>query len=125
MNNLLSNIFIGIGLIFSLMGCIGLIRLPDIYNRLQAATKCVTLGACCILVSLVIRHGFNESGIKGLFAIPVLFFTSTVGAHSLIRGAHIFGIKLWEKSIIDDYEADGYGHGSNTENQKELRDEIS
>jgi multicomponent Na+:H+ antiporter subunit G len=125
MNNLISNIMIGIGLLFSLLGCLGLIRLPDIYNRLQAATKCVTLGACCIMISLVIRYGFNESGIKGLFAIPVLFFTSTVGAHALIRGSHIFGIKLWDKSIIDDYEADGYGSGSYPKNQNDTSDEIS
>jgi multicomponent Na+:H+ antiporter subunit G len=125
MNNIISNILIGIGLVFSLMGCLGLIRLPDIYNRLQAATKCVTLGACCILVSLVIRYGFSESGIKGLFAVPVLFFTSTVGAHSLIRGAHIFGIKLWKESIIDDYKADGYSQASDTDNLEENTDEIS
>jgi len=125
MNNLISNILMGIGLIFSLLGCLGLIRLPDIYNRLQAATKCVTLGACCILISLVIRYGFTESGIKGLLAVPVLFFTSTVGAHALIRGSHIFGIKLWDKSIIDDYEADGFGGGSDRKNIKETSDEIS
>jgi len=125
MNNLISNIIIGVGLLFSLLGCLGLIRLPDIYNRLQAATKCVTLGACCILISLVIRYGFSESGIKGLLAIPMLFFASTVGAHALIRGSHIFGIKLWTRSIIDDYRADGYGNGSDNKNQKETGYEIS
>jgi multicomponent Na+:H+ antiporter subunit G len=125
MNNLISNILMGIGLVFSLLGCLGLIRLPDIYNRLQAATKCVTLGACCILISLVIRYGFTESGLKGLLAVPILFFTSTVGAHALIRGSHIFGIKLWDKSIIDDYEADGLGGGSDQKNKKQISDEIS
>jgi multicomponent Na+:H+ antiporter subunit G len=125
MNNMISNIFIGIGLLFSFLGCLGLIRLPDIYNRLQAATKCVTLGACCILCCLVIRYGFTEPGIKGLLAVPVLFFTSTVGAHALIRGSHFFGIKLWEKSIIDEYEADGFGGGSNQKLKKETSDEIS
>ena len=125
MNKLIADIILGIGLLFSLLGSLGLIRLPDIYNRLQAATKCVTLGACCILLSLVVRYGFNESGIKGLLAIPILFFASTVGAHALIRGSHIFGIKLWDKSIIDDYAADGFGHSSDHKNQKDASDEIS
>jgi len=125
MNKMIADIILGVGLLFSLLGCLGLIRLPDIYNRLQAATKCVTLGACCILLSLVIRYGFNESGIKGLLAIPVLFFASTVGAHALIRGSHIFGIKLWEKSIVDDDEADGYVGGSKHKKQKDTSDEIS
>jgi multicomponent Na+:H+ antiporter subunit G len=125
MNEVISDIILGTGLLFSLLGCLGLIRLPDIYNRLQAATKCVTLGACCILISLVIRYGFTESGIKGLLAIPILFFASTVSAHALIRGSHIFGIKLWEKSIIDEYANDRKGGSSAQKIQKVSDDEIS
>ena len=106
MNELISNILIGIGLSVSFFGCLGLIRLPDIYNRLQSATKCVTLGACCILLSLVIRYGFNDIGIKALIAIPVLFFTSTSGAHALLKGSHISGFKMWEKTVVDHYRDD-------------------
>lgn len=114
MNELISNILIGIGLSFSFFGCIGLLRLPDIYNRLQSATKCVTLGTCCIMLSLVIRYGFNDIGVKGLLAIPVLFFTSTAGAHALLKGSHIFGIKMWEKSVVDHYSEDTLGKEEET-----------
>jgi multicomponent Na+:H+ antiporter subunit G len=106
MNELISNILIGIGLSFSFFGCLGLLRLPDIYNRLQSATKCVTLGTCCIMLSLVVRYGFNDIAIKGLIAIPVLFFTSTAGAHALLKGSHISGFKMWEKSVVDHYSDD-------------------
>ncbi|MBD3368007.1 MAG: Na+/H+ antiporter subunit G, partial [Candidatus Eisenbacteria bacterium] len=37
-------ILISVGVFFDLVGALGLLRLPDVYNRLQAATKCVTLG---------------------------------------------------------------------------------
>lgn len=93
-----------IGVTFDLFGCIGLIRLPDVYNRLQSATKCVTLGTCSILLGLFFRYGFTDVGIKALIAIPLLFFASTVGAHALIRGSHKFGIKMTDKSVIDDYK---------------------
>ena len=93
-----------IGVTFDLFGCIGLIRLPDIYNRLQSATKCVTLGTCSILLSLFFRYGFTEVGIKALVAIPLLFFAATVGAHALSRGSYKFGIKMTEKTIRDDYK---------------------
>jgi len=119
MNELISNILIGVGVIFSLLGCIGLIRLPDIYNRLQAATKCVTLGTCCIMLSLVIRYGFNDLGIKGLLAIPILFFTSTAGAHALLKGSLLSGFKLWEKSVIDHYDEDIISKGKTIEPEKE------
>jgi multicomponent Na+:H+ antiporter subunit G len=104
MNNMLTLILLCIGILFNLFGCIGLIRLPDVYNRLQAATKCVTLGTCSILIGVLFHFGFNDAGVKALIAIPILFFASTVSAHALIRGAYHFGIKLGEKSVRDDYK---------------------
>jgi multicomponent Na+:H+ antiporter subunit G len=104
MNNIISLIFITVGILFNLLGCIGIIRLPDTYNRLQAATKCVTLGCCSILLGVAFWFGFSDASAKALVAIPVLFFASTVGAHSLIRGMYHFGIKLGDKSVRDDYK---------------------
>jgi len=99
-----SIVLITVGIIFNLLGCIGIIRLPDTYNRLQAATKCVTLGTCSVLAGVFFHFGFTDAGIKALVAIPVLFFGSTVGAHALIRGTYRFGVKLGPKSIKDDYK---------------------
>ena len=104
MSDTISLILIIIGVVFDLFGCIGLIRLPDVYNRLQSATKSVTLGTCSILFGLFIKFGFSAIGIKALIAIPLLFFASTVAAHALIRGSYKFGIKLWDKTVIDDYK---------------------
>jgi multicomponent Na+:H+ antiporter subunit G len=101
---MISIIFIIIGILFNLLGCIGIIRLPDTYNRLQAATKCVTLGTCSILIGVLFHFGLSEGGVKALIAIPILFFSSTVAAHALIRGTYLFGIKLGEKSVKDDYK---------------------
>lgn len=97
-------IFIGIGVLFNIFGCIGLIRLPDVYNRLQAATKCVTLGCCSILTGVAIHFGFEDGGGKALLAIPVLFFTATVAAHALIRGTYHFGTKPDKRTVRDDYK---------------------
>jgi multicomponent Na+:H+ antiporter subunit G len=98
--------FIIIGVLFNAFGCIGLLRLPDVYNRLQAATKCVTLGTCGIMFGIFLLKGFNAVGVKALIAIPLIFLTSPVAAHALARGAHLFGVKLWPKSVCDRYEED-------------------
>ncbi|MFC1898380.1 monovalent cation/H(+) antiporter subunit G [Candidatus Cloacimonadota bacterium] len=103
MNNV-SIVFFVIGAAFDLFGCIGLLRLPDVYNRLQSATKSVTLGTCSILFGLFLHYGFTGIGIKALIAIPLIFFSSTVAAHALIRGAHKFGIKMWDKTVVDHYK---------------------
>ena len=106
MNETLGMIIIVIGVLFNTFGCIGLVRLPDVYNRLQAATKCVTLGTCGIMFGIFIYSGFTSLGIKALVAIPFIFLTSPTAAHALARGAHLFGVKLWPKSVCDKYQED-------------------
>ena len=106
MNEIIGYICIVIGLVFDIFGCIGLIRLPDVYNRLQATTKCVTLGTCSILFGTLVIKGFTGTGIKSLLCIIFLILTAPVAAHALSRGAHIAGVKLWEKSVCDKYEED-------------------
>lgn len=101
---MISFILICIGILFNLFGCIGLIRLPDVYNRLQSATKCVTLGTCSILLGVLFHFGFTDAGIKAIIAIPLLFFGATVAAHALVKGAYQFGVKLGDKSVKDDYK---------------------
>ncbi len=100
-------VFISIGLFFDLIGCLGLVRLPDVYNRLQAATKCITLGTCSILLGVIIIDGFAVLGIKAFLCMVFLILTSPVSAHALARAAHKSGVKLWEKSVVDKYAEDG------------------
>jgi multicomponent Na+:H+ antiporter subunit G len=104
MNSMISLSFITIGIIFNLLGCIGIVRLPDTYNRLQAATKAVTLGCCSILIGVIFHFGISDAGTKALVAIPILFFGSTCATHALIRGTYLFGVKLGDKSVKDDYK---------------------
>jgi len=96
--------FIGVGLAFDLFGCIGLVRLPDVYNRAQAATKCVTLGTCMILVG-VAGVGFSAGdwpmGLKAIICAAFILLTSPVGAHAICRGAYISGVPLWDGSVAD------------------------
>ena len=100
-------VFISIGLFFDLIGCLGLVRLPDVYNRLQASTKCITLGTCSILFGAFLIHGMTAAGMKALLCILFLVLTSPVSAHALARGAHRSGVKLWERSVVDRYAEDG------------------
>jgi multicomponent Na+:H+ antiporter subunit G len=110
MIDIIGMIFVGLGLGFDVLGCLGLVRLPDVYNRLQAATKCVTLGTCSILFgTFLISGGFTPTGMKALIAIVFLVLASPVAAHAVSRGAHRAGIKLWDKSVVDSYAEDREG----------------
>ena len=109
MSNIIGLVLISAGLLFDVFGCLGLVRLPDVYNRLQAATKCVTLGTCSILLGTFIIVGFCAAGIKSLICIIFILLTSPVAAHAIARGAHRSGIKLWEGSVVDRYKEDKEG----------------
>ena len=109
MINIIGLIFIGIGLAFDLFGCLGLVRLPDVYCRLQAATKCVTLGTCSILFGSFLIVGFTAAGMKSLLCIIFVVLTAPVAAHAIARGAHRAGVKLWKDSIVDKYAEDKEG----------------
>lgn len=106
MNEIVSILFIVIGITFDFFGCLGLLRLPDVYNRLQASTKCVTLGTCSILFGVFIKYGISPAGIKALICITFLLLTAPVAAHALARGAHRSGVVVWEKSVCDKYAED-------------------
>ena len=107
MQQMIGYIVIIIGIGFDVFGCIGLLRLPDVYNRLQATTKCVTLGTCGILFGIFVIKGCCTIGVKAILVAVFLLLTSPVAAHALARGAHKSGVKLWEKSVVDKYEEDG------------------
>jgi multicomponent Na+:H+ antiporter subunit G len=103
--------FIVIGVLFDLLGCIGLLRLPDVYNRLQAAAKCATLGTCGTLFGVFIISGVSATGIKALLAIAFVLLTAPTGAQALSRAAYRSGVPAWKKSGTQD-----------TMEEKELRE---
>ncbi|MCX5710051.1 MAG: monovalent cation/H(+) antiporter subunit G [Candidatus Omnitrophica bacterium] len=106
MNEIIGYIFLGLGLLFDFIGCLGLIRFPDIYNRLHSSIKCVTLGTSSILLGLFLFKGFTPGGIKALLCIAFLLLTAPVSAHVLSRSAHKSGVKLWKGSVCDKYAED-------------------
>jgi len=106
MINTIGIVLIGIGIFFDLFGTLGLIRFPDLYNRLQASTKCVTFGTGSILFGVFLISGFSATGIKALFTIVFIVLTAPVSAHALAKSAHEADIKLWDKSVCDKLKED-------------------
>ncbi len=103
MSDVIGYILITIGVLFDIFGCIGLVRLPDVYNRLQAATKCVTLGTVLLLVGVAVIAGINAITAKAIVCAVFILVTSPTAAHAIAKGAHIFGVPLWENSVVDKY----------------------
>ncbi len=103
MSDIVGYILITIGILFDVFGCIGLVRFPDVYNRLQAATKCVTLGTILLLVGVAVAVGWEPTAAKALICALFILLTSPTAAHAIAKGAYASGVRLWEKSVVDKY----------------------
>ncbi|MCK9265339.1 monovalent cation/H(+) antiporter subunit G [bacterium] len=101
MSEVIGQIFLVVGLCFTFFGCVGLVRMPDVYCRLQAATKCVTLGTGSVLIGALIITGFTGIGIKSLVCFIFLFLNSPTAAHALAKSAKAAGVPVWKKTEPD------------------------
>ena len=108
--NIVTYIFIGIGLFFNLVGSVGLHRLPDMYTKLHAATKCTTFGSIFLILAVIIQAaniwaqgGISQSAmcIHAVLALVALMVTNATGAHAIARAAHRSGEKP-AKVVVDD-----------------------
>ncbi len=108
--NILAYICFGIGVFFNFVGCIGLVRMPDLYCRLQASTKNVTFGIGWIFLGLIIGAQSLPITVKSILCVSFIFFTAPTAAHALARAAHMAGVKLGKDSVKDSLEED-FGTG--------------
>jgi len=96
---ILGGILMAVGAAFLFLGGLGILRLPDVYNRLQAGTKCTTLGAVCTIVGVGIAE--PTWVFKAVIIAVFILLTNPISAHALARASHKSGVKLWEKSVVD------------------------
>src|SRR4030042_5663357 len=103
MTDIIGYILITIGILFDIFGCIGLVRFPDVYNRLQASTKCVTLGTILLLIGVAIISASGPTSAKAIICAVFIVITSPTAAHAIAKGSYASGVPLWEKSVVDKY----------------------
>jgi multicomponent Na+:H+ antiporter subunit G len=105
-------IFLAIGVFFSLLAGVGLLRFPDVYTRLHAGTKCTTFGSIFLCGSVIILglkmwyFGSDNGSILAIHtagALVAILITNPTGAHAIARAAHRSGVKP-VGAVVDDLE---------------------
>jgi len=87
-----------------LVAGVGIVRMPDLFTRMQATSKAATLGA--ILVLLATALAFAELGIVVRSAVVVIFLalTAPIGAHMLARAGYLAGARMCDPDAVDELE---------------------
>ena len=98
----IGTVIAGIGTIFLFLGSLGVLRLPDVYNRLQAGTKCTTLGAFLTIIGVGIMQPCWLP--KTLVIALFILITNPISNHALGRASRKSGVALCDKSVVDKAE---------------------
>jgi len=101
MIELIAYALLGIGSACALIGAMGIVRFPDVYNRIHANTVVVVGGAILTMMGAGILGGLSIFTLKAIVIIVFLFLTNPVSAHAIARAAHRSGVKLWRRSVVD------------------------
>jgi multicomponent Na+:H+ antiporter subunit G len=97
-----ATILILLGLAVSVSGALGILRMPDVYLRIQASTKNVTLGALPVLLGLVVAEGFLTPYTGRALIIAVLLLVmNPISSHALARAAYKAGVPMWRGAVTD------------------------
>lgn len=103
MSEILISIFLLFGTLMALLGVIGLVRLPDVYNRMHASGMSTTLGTVSVVIGGTIYFSIHFGlTLKLLLVIPFLFWTASAGTYMIARAAHRVGPNLAPETIRDD-----------------------
>jgi multicomponent Na+:H+ antiporter subunit G len=86
-------LFIVLGSFFILVGTFGLLRMPDVFTRMHAASVSDTLGSGFLILGLMLQAGLSLITLKLVFILGLLFMTGPVSAHALAQAALHAGAK--------------------------------
>jgi multicomponent Na+:H+ antiporter subunit G len=88
-------LFALLGLFFSFVSMVGVIRLPDVYSRAHTASQADTLGAGFGLAAVALTIGWEGAGFKTVLLLFFIFVTNPTAAHAISRAAFEEGIVPW------------------------------
>lgn len=94
------------GSIFALLAALGLIRLPDVYTRMHAASKAGTIGSGLLLIATGLGSEDPAILVRAIAGFVFFILTAPVSAHLLARAAHLSRVPLSTESVRDDYRRD-------------------
>lgn len=104
------DVFLAVGVFFSLAGVVGMLRMPDAFCRMQSSTNIATLGMLGVTIAAFIYAIAVEASaamaikvaLVGLFTIV----TNPIASHAICKGAYKHGVRPEKDMVCDEYGRD-------------------
>ncbi len=106
LRDVLASIALTGGLFFMFVGAVGVVRFPDAYQRIHAASKCTTLGLAGMLIAALLHVWTLDIAGKAVMAIVFTFVASPIGSHLLAKSAHHAKMEQWPGTLSDELAQD-------------------
>lgn len=99
----LTGILAVFGATLVLLAAVGVLRMPDLFTRMQAATKATTLGLGCLLGAAAIALADSSSVMRAACIGAFVMLTSPVSNHVIARAAYLTKVPLWTGTLMDEW----------------------
>lgn len=93
------------GAAFALLAAVGVLRMPDVFTRMQASTKASTLGLACLLLGSAIQMGDVASFVRVVCIGAFVLLTTPVSGLVIARASYSAGVPLWKGTVLDERRA--------------------
>ncbi len=91
-----------VGAAFALLAAVGVVRMPDVFTRMQASTKASTLGLACLLLGSALQLGDFSSFVRVASIGAFILLTTPVAAHVIARASYLADVPLWRGTVLDE-----------------------
>ncbi len=114
---ILTAIFLLVGSAFIFIAGLGLLRFPDLFTRMHAASKAGSLGLGCVLVGVAVS--FPTPGViaKCILVLLFVFLTAPIASHMIGRAAYLLYVPFWKGTVANELK------GRYSEDRKTLQSE--
>ena len=102
------------GSAFALLAAVGVLRMPDVFTRMQASTKASTLGLQCLLAAVALRNPELSFVVRAASIAAFMLLTTAVAAHVIARAAARSGVALWPGTLVDERPRGTAGRDTDT-----------
>ena len=106
MTDILTAILWVSGSAFALLAAVGVLRMPDVFTRMQASTKASTFGLGCLLIGAALQLGDFASFIRIVSIGAFILLTTSVAAHVIARASYLADVPLWDGTVLDERQRD-------------------